>query len=66
MKIKVGDKIRVKSKTHGSKLCTIDSTDDKRTHFKNKSGYGLTINTNRINKLMIPWRGATLEYISIN
>lgn len=65
MKPQVGDKIRVKTKL-GDKLCKIDLINPQTIHFKNKNGFGLTVNADRITHKNNVWRGAKFEYVSFN
>jgi hypothetical protein len=64
--MKIGDKIKVVTKTKGNKLCEIDSVSERKIHFKNKSGVSLTVNTERIRQVSKSWRGANFEYVSFN
>ena len=66
MKPKIGDKVRVKTKLDGNKLCVIDSINEKKIHLKNKSNFSLTVNTNRVKYITKSWRGANFEYVSFN
>ena len=66
MKPKIGDKVRIKTKLEGDKLCVIDWLNDKNIHFKNKSKFGLTVIANSVKYTSNSWRGANFEYISIN
>lgn len=62
----IGDLVRVKTKLNGDILCTIDWISEKSIHFKNRSGFGLTVNADRVRYVNTMWRGASFEYISIN
>jgi len=66
MKPQIGDKVRVKTKLYGDKLCVIDRVDSKTIHFKNRSKFGLTVNADRVRYTSNTWRGANFEYTSIN
>lgn len=64
--MKTGDKIKVVTKTKGNKLCEIDSVSERKIHFKNNSGFSLTVNTERVRSISKSWRGASFEYRSFN
>jgi len=66
MKPEVGNKIRVKTKLDGDKLCIIDLVTEKKIHFKNKNKFGLTVNIDRIKYVQKAWKGANFEYTSFN
>lgn len=66
MKPKIGDKIMVKTKLDGEKLCEIDWFDDKKIHFKNKSNFGMTVNSDRVTYTNNSLRGANFIYTSFN
>lgn len=66
MKPQIGDIVRVKTKLDGDKLCEIDWLNDKTIHFKNKSKFGLAVNTDRVKYISNSWRGANFEYTSFN
>ena len=62
---KIGDKVVVQTHYNGKKICTIDSINNERTHFKNRN-FSLEVNTSRIINLTKKYRGANLFYQSIN
>lgn len=66
MKPQIGDKVRVKTKVDGDKLCEIDWLNDKTIHFKNRNKFGLTVNADRVRYTSNSWRGANFEYSCIN
>jgi hypothetical protein len=63
---KIGDKVRVKTKLDGDKLCVIDWMNNKTIHFKNRSKFGLAVNADRVRYKSNTWRGANFEYTSFN
>jgi hypothetical protein len=64
-KPKIGDKVLVRTRMDGNKICVIDRMDDKKIHFNNKS-FGLEVNAERVHALSEPFRGATFIYESFN
>jgi hypothetical protein len=64
-KPKIGDKVLVKTRMDGNKICVIDRIDDKKIHFNNQS-FGLEVNAERVLDLSQPFRGATFIYQSFN
>ena len=66
MNPKIGDLVRVKTKLDGDKLCVIHSINEKTIHLKNRSGFSLFVNTNRVNYKKETWRKANFEYVSFN
>ena len=64
MELKIVDKIQVRTNL-GSKLCSVDKINTKEVHFKNKT-FGLTVNSERIQYMSKPWRGANFYYVSFN
>lgn len=61
----VGDKIVVKTK-NGRKICIIDSVTKTKIHFKNKSGFELEVNAERVLFKQTAGYGAFFEYTSFN
>jgi hypothetical protein len=62
---KIKDKIRVKTKLDGEKLCEIDWLNDKTIHFKNKN-FGMAVNSDRVTYTSNSWKGANFIYTSFN
>ncbi len=64
-KPKIGDKVLVRTKLDGNKICVIDRINDKKIHFNNKS-FGLEVNAERVYPLSKTFRGADFIYQSFN
>ena len=65
MSPKIGDKVKVVTKTDGNKVFLIDLITEKNIHLK-KNKFGLTVNSERVNFTNKKWYGANFEYISFN